>query len=215
VPVQDNEWSLGEVQQDIYILLRVPEDTSRTLEKLVFGFLSVMERPWFWTDGFYTAVVAREYVREMIKDVMKVDIIGRVAWFARDDSPAGWLALDGATHGKADYPELYDALSDSLKDTVNEEFTLPDMKEKYFSGKPSASDIGDEVGENSVALTESELASHSHGVSAAISSTPVTLGPSPPVATATSTQTGSAGSGQAHENRPKTVYMRAFIFAGR
>lgn len=142
-------------------------------------------------------------------------LIGAVQMFLTATVPSGWLQLDGSTHAKVDYPELYDLLPSTITSPTN--FTLPDMDEVFPMGEALGSAVGNSGGANSFTLAVANLPVHSHlytppvlTINAETPTTPVpTAGIGAPI------QTGTTGSGTAFDNRPD--YLRLFfaIYAGR
>ena len=129
--------------------------------------------------------------------------------------PDGYLVLDGATHDKVDYPELWEVLPSQLKDAST--FTLPDMTSVFRAGTDQIGNIGDQAGSNSYNLTVGQLPAHSHLY------TPPTLTieaetPTTPLPTAgigTPIQTGNTGSGDSIDNRPEHIALMYAVYAGR
>ena len=129
--------------------------------------------------------------------------------------PDGYLLLDGTTHDKVDYPELWEVLPSQLKSASA--FTLPDMTDIFQAGTDQAANIGDTAGANSYALTVGQLPAHSHLY------TPPTLTieaetPTTPLPTAgigSPIQTGNTGSGDSIDNRPSHIAFMYAVYAGR
>lgn len=142
-------------------------------------------------------------------------MVGSVSSWMFSPPPPGWLALDGTTYDKADYPELWEVLPDGLKSASD--FTLPDMAEQFQAGTNTESEIGDQAGDNSFALTVGQLPTHSHlytPPSLTIEAeTPTT--PLPTAGIGTPTQTGTTGNGDVIDNRPEHVLFSFAVYAGR
>ncbi len=141
-------------------------------------------------------------------------LIGMVSTFAVA-LPSGWLLLDGSTHDKADYPELWELLDASMK-TAND-FTLPDMVDAFTQGTDTIGGVGVTGGENGTNLTVGQLPAHTHNyIPSPISVTPGGAGPPlPSSAPGAPIATTPTGSGDAIENRPSFVAFQYAIFAGR
>lgn len=212
--LSSGEWSLGEVQENIYILFSLPEDQTRTLEKLVFGFFAEMAKERFWKDGYYTVEETLQFVERVIRGAKKVEMIGQISYFFSDTAPSGWLLCDGSVKNKADYPELWDTLPSSEKTATN--LTLPNLlDETYLAGKSAANAVGATFGANSHTLTVGELPAHSHSESAVQAVAGLVGEVAASVLEEVADSTGDAGGGNAHENRPKSVVALPCIFAGR
>lgn len=142
-------------------------------------------------------------------------LIGQVAQFVMV-APSGWLELDGATYAQVDYPELAAKIPAGW--ITGDNFTLPDVEEIFFSGVGSGGTVGATGGSNTHVLTESEMPTHSHTYTfPVVAPDTISAGsPTPSVATVTpGTPTSSAGSDNAHENRPAFVSLVVAVFAGR
>jgi microcystin-dependent protein len=152
-----------------------------------------------------------EAAAEMLKifnEAIEVGImcpfVGQVVTYISEDPPQGTLALDGSTYDKSDYPDLYDVLPPSMKSATS--FTLPDMRERVPRFVGGTYNIGDTGGQDTVALSESEMPAHTHTESIAVSSA-ADAGTGVPIASAVSGvgTTGVAGSGMPHDNLPAFV----------
>jgi hypothetical protein len=142
--------------------------------------------------------------------------IGQISSFL-GSLPPSWLALDGETHLKVTFPELWEVLDSQYRD-VNT-FTLPDLSDLFLANAGSGDySLGDTGGEDDHTLTTAEMPVHTHtylppvvdldleglgvpDILAARLGLPIT--------------TGSAGSGSQHENRPPFYAVTMGIFAGR
>jgi hypothetical protein len=129
--------------------------------------------------------------------------------------PPGWLLLDGTTHDKIDYPELWAVLPDGLK--TGSDFTLPDMASTFMAGTAAVENIGDSAGLNEYNLTVGQLPPHTHtelppivGVEVGGAGVPL-----PSAAIGAPIASGSTGSGDDIDNRPAHVLFMFAIYAGR
>ncbi len=131
--------------------------------------------------------------------------------------PSFWLPLNGDTHFKVDYPELWEALDSQYTD-VNT-LTLPDLSDYFLAiAGDGALSLGDSGGEESHTLTTGEMPVHTHtyvppifDVDIKSVGVPDILGARMGVPVAT----GPAGGGSSHENRPPFYAVTMGIFAGR
>lgn len=129
--------------------------------------------------------------------------------------PLGWLLLDGSTHDKANYPELWEVLPSQLKTAGD--FTLPDMTSQFLSGTIIEDDIGATEGANTFALTIAQLPSHTHTEIPPVVGVEVG-GAGPPLPSSTvggAIPSGSTGDGDDIDNRPEHVEFIFAVFAGR
>lgn len=159
-------------------------------------------------DDILTAVF------ETVTDYYNVMLVGLVSQFLAS-IPPGWLQLDGSTHLKADYPLLWERLPSQLR--TGTDFTLPDLTDVFINGAVDTSDIGDEGGSNSYALSVDQLAAHTHTEIPAVLGVDVG-GAGPPLPSSTPgapIPTGSTGSGASIDNRPAYVEMLFAVYAGQ
>lgn len=159
-------------------------------------------------DDILTAVF------ETVTDYYNVMLVGLVSQFIAS-IPPGWLQLDGSTHLKADYPILWERLPSQLR--TASDFTLPDLTDVFINGAVDTSEIGDEGGSNSYALSIAQLAAHTH------TEIPPIIGvevggagpPLPSAAVGAPISTSSTGSGDSIDNRPAYVEMLFAVYAGQ
>lgn len=131
--------------------------------------------------------------------------------------PSAWLALNGGTHNKVDFPELWEALDSQYRDATT--FTLPDLSDLFLANAGSGTyALGDTGGEDDHTLTTAEMPTHTHtylppvfDVDMKTVGVPDLLGARMGVPIAT----GPAGGGASHENRPPFHAVIMGIFAGR
>lgn len=144
-------------------------------------------------------------------------MIGQVSFFL-GSLPVGWLALDGATYDKIDYPELFDLLDAQFKDEIEDEFTIPDLGGLFPVVVNGSFLLGDSAGEGSVTLSIAELPAHNHTYIQPIANIDLEAPGVPDILAAgigPGTTTGNTGSSEAHENLPPYFAMVAGIFSGR
>lgn len=131
--------------------------------------------------------------------------------------PSFWLLLNGDTHWKVDYPELWEALDSQYRD-VNT-LTLPDLSDYFLAiAGDGAYALGDSGGEDSHTLTTTEMPAHTHTYLPPVVDLDLEGLGVPDILAArlgVPIATGSAGGGNAHENRPPFYAVTMGIFAGR
>jgi microcystin-dependent protein len=136
-------------------------------------------------------------------------MIGQVAWFAVDTLPDYCLPCSGGTFNRVDYPLLYDAIASTF--IINSDtFHTPDIEDRFIL---AGGTVGATGGEENHTLTESEMPSHTHTIPG---SSCFPYGSTPEVCVSGSivTQnTGATGGGQAHNNMPPYIRLKAGIVA--
>lgn len=120
------------------------------------------------TDADWDTISA--YVDGLLYEV-KNPMIGYIVPYVTADPPANVLPCDGSTYLRDDFPTLYDVL-DSIYIVDEDHFSVPDLRGRTVIGAGDGSGLtsrsaGDTGGEETHQLTESELASHSHGIGGA------------------------------------------------
>lgn len=88
--------------------------------------------------------------------------VGQIIDFAGVAPPDGYLALNGATYNRSEYPELYEVVPLSWKNTSAETFTLPNMASNAVTAHHKSS-IGVNVsGSWTVSIPPMTPANHQH-----------------------------------------------------
>ncbi len=142
--------------------------------------------------------------------------IGQISSFL-GSVPSSWLALDGSTHNKVDYPELWEALDSQYRDATT--FTLPDLSGLFLAAAGTGSyALGDTGGADDHTLVAAEMPAHSHTYLPPVVDLDLEAVGVPDIMAArlgTPIATGSAGGDTAHENRPPFHAVIMGVFAGR
>jgi microcystin-dependent protein len=142
--------------------------------------------------------------------------IGEVVAMATSAAPTGYLACDGSSHLRVDYPDLYAAIHTTFH-TDADHFVTPDMRSRTVIGVGQGAGLtnrsmNDEVGEETHLLTTAETPAHTHGVGRG-----TTAGAGTGVVRATNqttTQlTDSTGGGGAHQNMQPSRALQYYIVA--
>lgn len=150
-----------------------------------------------------------------ITEYYNMGLIGMVNQFL-GSIPSGWLALDGTTHTKDDYPELWATLPDSM--TTPSNFTLPDYVDTFVMGTNTPTEVGDIGGENATTLTVAQLPAHTHTYTPPVFNIDLEAPGAPDIFAAgvgTPISTGSTGNGDTVENRPSFIKVLFAVYAGR
>lgn len=95
-------------------------------------------------------------------------VIGEIVAHGLASLPATWLACDGSTHLRVDWPDLYAALH-SAYIVDADHFKTPDLRSRSPLGSGQGSGLSNRAidasgGEETHQLTNAELASHSHNM---------------------------------------------------
>lgn len=180
--------------------------------------------------GTGTPATGNKYVTE---DYAVFAPPGMITPYGGSTAPTGWLLCDGTT-GKnsvsdTTLADLYTAIGTTFGGTGAADFDLPDMRGNMPLGKDNmggssrnrvtdteADTVGSEAGSQTHALTEAELAAHTHTTASfstvdgsddrfttAIGDSTGSAGSSPP--------TSSTGSGTAHENMSPYMTLNYII----
>lgn len=143
-------------------------------------------------------------------------LIGQISSFL-GTLPEFWLALEGDSFDRVDYPELWDVLDNQFKDSTT--FTLPDLSDLFIANAGSGSySLGDSDGENDHTLITAEIPAHTHTYLPPVVDLDLEALGVPDILAArlgTPISTGSTGDDGAHENRPPFYALIMGIFSGR
>ena len=155
--------------------------------------------------------------------------VGSIIAFPSTTPPSEkWLYLNGQTVLQADYPELYDLIGNFYTVPPSEtNFKVPDFRDKNMRGATNDLVLGTAVGADTHTLTEAELPAHTHTIAhtnaiPASNNAGTTAGRFARGAALTATdQTGASsapnsgpvGSGEAHNNIPRSILMAYMIKA--
>jgi microcystin-dependent protein len=202
-PTLENSKAVRLIVADTALLLHVGEAITALVDP----------GEWYEDGSTVEDVVAAAW--EIVNSWYGGHMIGQISAFV-GSAPPGWLAFDGSSHPTADYPELSAVVPASWVAGGN--FTLPDLQGVFLAGVGSAGVPGAMGGLASVALALAEMPAHTHTYTMPImSADTVGVGAPLPVADqiAPGSPTGSAGSGQAHENRPPFIEFVYAVYAGR
>lgn len=212
-------------------LLRIPDNLAILMA--VSGALVELTKAHNWQEfGAVTPEQISDAMRTMYFDFMQslndceepVSVpVGTIVQFGAGGAPDGWLLCNGNHVLKADYPALWDAITDiwGVSEIGDEYFVLPDFRDRspfgYHDGGGATKSFGHYYGTETVTLTESQMPIHKHkygaggGSGSAITAQIGTSGswlkePQP--------ETESAGSGAPHNNLHPVAVCGFIIYAG-
>jgi len=96
-------------------------------------------------------------------------VIGEIVCIAgtANPNPGNWLACDGSSLIRADYPALFTAIGTTYGSVDGTHFTLPDLQGRAIVGTGAGGGLttrvlGDSFGEETHTLTTGESANHTH-----------------------------------------------------
>lgn len=154
-------------------------------------------------------------------------MIGEIITAAFFTVPDKYLACDGTSYARVDYPDLYAAL-DSAFIVDADNFTVPDLRGMFPRGAAISGDMGITGGEENHTLTVGETPSHSHSdfghthsegiavpaVGAAIVGVPIPSAvPAIGITGLGFASLSSSGGDGAHNNLPPYINLGYFIVA--
>lgn len=213
---------------DICRPLFIPDDIY--LLAAVNGALEELAKSYNWEQfGSITPEATAERMRDMLDAWYSQPCggggmaIGTIFPYVTADPPAGSILCDGQEYEDTDYPALWAVISDTWK-TDASHFVVPDLRNRFPVGAGDTYDESDTGGEATHTITLAEMPAHGHqtyvhdGTTTRLaynpgSSAPGNYGPPQQRAPAINLNfsspwlTGSAGSGNAHENRPPFVAL--------
>ena len=92
--------------------------------------------------------------------------IGALQMYAGQTAPSGWLLCQGQAISRTDYAQLFAVIGTTYGDgDGSTTFNLPDMQDRFPVGAGSNYNLNSKGGEDSVTLTDLEVA-HGHGFTA-------------------------------------------------
>jgi microcystin-dependent protein len=143
---------------------------------------------------------------------------GAVSAFAGSTAPTGWLLADGSAVSRTTYATLFGVISTTYgSGNGTTTFNVPDLKGKipvgYSSTETEFDALGETGGAKTHALTEAELAAHTHTIVTYNPGTAGSQGVSGAFNTSSpgSKTSNSTGSGTAHNNLQPYVTLNYII----
>lgn len=156
--------------------------------------------------------------------------VGSIFPFVGGQAPSGFALCNGQTLDRTQFAELFRLIGTKYGSTNTSNFRVPDLSGRFLVGVGAGYSLGDTGGSQTVTLTEAQMPVHSHDVTgktgqAGLSgvgmyASNVAGGSGWQVLSTTESgsisglRTTSAGSGQAHENRPPYFALEYIIRTG-
>lgn len=156
--------------------------------------------------------------------------VGAIFPFVGGQAPTGFALCNGQTLDRVQFAELFRLIGTKYGTTNTSNFKVPDLSGRFLVGVGTGYSLGDTGGSQTVALTAAQMPIHSHDVTGkadqagragvGMYASNVSGGSSWQVLSTTENgslsglTTTSAGSGQAHENRPPYFALEYIIRTG-
>jgi len=155
-------------------VLRIPAEYEYIVPA-VMGALYPLTQVEEWEQfGTVTPQQMASAMLQMFLDIANVECepvtvpVGSIMAFGAASCPDGWLYCDGAEVLKADYPALWNAITDfwGVAALGSDYFVLPDFKDRspfgFHYGGGATKSFGHYYGAETVTLTESQMPVHKH-----------------------------------------------------
>lgn len=156
--------------------------------------------------------------------------IGSIFPFVGGQAPSGFALCNGQVLDRTQFAELFRLIGTKYGTTNSNNFKVPDLSGRFLVGIGTGYSLGDTGGSQTVALTAAQMPIHSHDVTGkagqagtsgvGMYASNVSGGTGWQVLSTTENgsisglTTTSAGSGQAHENRPPYFALEYIIRTG-
>lgn len=209
------------------IKIYIPDDD--TFKSLAAGLLSLAsyESSYVGNEPEKAATLAQQWRDAYLQsdwnecEVTVTIPIGAIMQYAAGLAPTGWLLCNGNEVLKADYPDLWNAITDLWGTATlgSDYFVLPDFRDKspfgYHDGGGATKLFGHYYGAETHTLTEAQMPAHAHEQAWFSGGSQVAAGggynfqgiPS-------GVNTSSKGGGQAHNNLHPVGVCSFIIYAG-
>ena len=156
--------------------------------------------------------------------------VGSIFPFVGGQAPAGFALCNGQALDRTQFAELFRLIGTKYGTTNSSNFRVPDLSGRFLVGVGTGYSLGDTGGSQTVALTAAQMPIHSHDVTgkadqagrAGVGMYASNVGGGSGWQVLSTTENGSlsgltttsAGSGQAHENRPPYFALEYVIRTG-
>lgn len=156
--------------------------------------------------------------------------VGSIFPFVGGPAPTGFALCNGQTLDRTQFAELFRRIGTKYGTTNSNNFRVPDLSGRFLVGVGAGYSLGDTGGSQTVALTAAQMPIHSHDVTgkadqagrSGVGMYASNVGGGSGWQVLSTTESGSlsgltttsAGSGQAHENRPPYFALEYIIRTG-
>ena len=156
--------------------------------------------------------------------------VGSIFPFVGGQAPTGFALCNGQTLDRVQYADLFRLIGTKYGTTNSSNFRVPDLSGRFLVGVGTGYSLGDTGGSQTVALTAAQMPIHSHDVTgkagqagtSGVGMYASNVGGGSGWQVLSTTEQGSisgltttsAGSGQAHENRPPYFALEYIIRTG-
>jgi microcystin-dependent protein len=156
--------------------------------------------------------------------------VGSIFPFIGGQTPTGFALCNGQTLNRNQFVELFRLIGTKYGTTDTSNFRVPDLSGRFMVGVGAGYTLGDTGGSQTVALTGAQMPIHSHDVTgkagqagtSGVGMYASNVGGGSGWQVLSTTESGSisglrttsAGSGQAHENRPPYFALEYIIRTG-
>ena len=156
--------------------------------------------------------------------------VGSIFPFVGGPAPSGFALCNGQALDRTQFAELFRLIGTKYGTTNSSNFRVPDLSGRFLVGVGTGYSLGDTGGSQTVALTAAQMPIHSHDVTgkadqagrAGVGMYASNVGGGSGWQVLSTTENGSlsgltttsAGSGQAHENRPPYFAIEYIIRTG-
>lgn len=183
-----------------------------------------------FTERAQTQADVAKVKSEVLSSLAALIPVGSIFPFVGGQAPAGFALCNGQTLDRTQFSELFRLIGVKYGTTNSNNFRVPDLSGRFLVGVGTGYALGDTGGSQTVALTAAQMPIHSHDVTgkadqagrAGVGMYASNVGGGSGWQVLSTTENGSlsgltttsAGSGQAHENRPPYFALEYIIRTG-
>ena len=108
------------------------------------------------------SIVGYDHNKSQMEWVYNNVLIGEIKIMAHETAISGWLECDGRSLSRSTYSELFAAIGTTYGSVDNNHFNIPDCRGRIIIGYSDSKAIGTKSGSETITLTETQIAEHSH-----------------------------------------------------